>query len=132
MFGAAAILTLPLAAMAIDHPVDQAILGIPIPVPDARYFISGGLCAALSHGVTTPIDVVKTRIQSEPEVFNEGLLSATRAIVAQNGVGALIRWSWSNCSGVWSRGRNQVWTIRVTKARLCSILANRRRCGCLS
>jgi solute carrier family 25 phosphate transporter 3 len=90
MYGAAAILTLPLAAGAIDHPVDQAILGIPIPVPDIRYFISGGLCAALSHGVTTPIDVVKTRIQSEPEVFNEGLLSATRTIVAQNGVGALL------------------------------------------
>lgn len=90
IFGVATILTLPLAALAVDHPVDHAILGIPIPVPDVRYFISGGLCAALSHGVTTPIDVVKTRIQSEPEVFNEGLLSATRAIVAQNGIGALL------------------------------------------
>ena len=84
------ILSLPLVAIAIDHPVDHSILGIPIPVPDARYFVSGGLCAAVSHGITTPIDVVKTRIQSEPEVFNEGLVSATKAIVEQDGVGALL------------------------------------------
>lgn len=49
----------PLIACAIDHPVDHDILNIPIPVPDFRYFISGGLCAATSHGITTPIDVVK-------------------------------------------------------------------------
>jgi len=85
-----AVLTFPLIAAAIDHPVDHSLLGIPIPVPDARYFLSGGLCAALSHGITTPIDVVKTRIQSEPEVFNEGLASATKAIVTQDGVGALL------------------------------------------
>jgi len=51
--------TAPLIACAIDHPVDHDILNIPIPVPDFRYFISGGLCAATSHGITTPIDVVK-------------------------------------------------------------------------
>lgn len=85
-----AVLTLPLVAAAIDHPVDHAFLGIPIPVPDVRYFVSGGLCAALSHGVTTPIDVVKTRIQSEPEVFNQGLVSATKAIVSEDGIGSLL------------------------------------------
>lgn len=84
------VFTFPFIAAAIDHPVDHALLGIPIPVPDPRYFVSGGLCAALSHGVTTPIDVVKTRIQSEPEVFNEGIVSATKAIVSQDGVGALL------------------------------------------
>jgi len=39
---------------------------------DPRYFLAGGLCAAISHGITTPIDVVKTRIQSDPEAY-EGL-----------------------------------------------------------
>ena len=42
------------AALAVDHPIDHSLLGIPIPVPDARYFISGGICAAASHGVTVP------------------------------------------------------------------------------
>jgi hypothetical protein len=35
---------------------------------DYRYFIAGGTCAAFSHGITTPIDVVKTRIQSDSKV----------------------------------------------------------------
>ena len=35
---------------------------------DYRYFVAGGTCAAISHGVTTPIDVVKTRIQANPAV----------------------------------------------------------------
>ena len=36
-------------------------------VPDYRPFLAGGICAACSHGWTTPIDVVKTKIQSDPK-----------------------------------------------------------------
>lgn len=80
------------AAVAIDHPVDFSHLNIPNPLPDAdpRYFISGGICAAASHGCTTPIDVVKTRIQSEPEVFNQGLLDAATTIVKEDGPQTLL------------------------------------------
>jgi hypothetical protein len=85
-----AVIMVPFVATAIDHPVDHAQLGIPIPVPDARYFVSGGLCAAASHGITTPIDVVKTRIQAEPEVFNKGLVSATKSILEKDGPTALL------------------------------------------
>lgn len=35
---------------------------------DYRYFVAGGTCAAISHGITTPIDVVKTKIQANPQV----------------------------------------------------------------
>jgi hypothetical protein len=35
---------------------------------DYRYFVAGGTCAAFSHGITTPIDVVKTKLQAHPEV----------------------------------------------------------------
>jgi hypothetical protein len=78
------------AVIAIDHPVDHALLGVPIPVPDPRYFVSGGLCAAVSHGITTPIDVVKTRIQADPDVFNKGLVSATKSILEKDGPSALL------------------------------------------
>jgi solute carrier family 25 phosphate transporter 3 len=38
---------------------------------DYRYFVAGGTCAAISHGITTPIDVVKTKIQANPTVSEE-------------------------------------------------------------
>ena len=31
---------------------------------DWRYFAAGGVSAAVSHGYTTPLDVIKTRLQS--------------------------------------------------------------------
>ena len=47
---------------------------------DYRYFVAGGVCAATSHGITCPIDVVKTKIQAQPEVsapifFSNGISS---------------------------------------------------------
>jgi solute carrier family 25 phosphate transporter 3 len=51
-----------------------------------RYFVAGGVCAALSHGMTTPIDVVKTTIQADPERFSgKSLADASLDIVRRNG-----------------------------------------------
>jgi len=85
-------------AGAVDLPhVDAGILdaaGLRIPHPlldvDPRYFLSGGLCAAASHGVATPIDVVKTRMQSEPEAYDGGFLDAARKILEADGAGVLL------------------------------------------
>lgn len=56
---------------------------------DYRFFVAGGLCAALSHGITTPLDVIKTRMQSYPERYTEGVLKAARDIVDQKGLAYL-------------------------------------------
>ncbi|KAG9079144.1 mitochondrial phosphate carrier protein [Ceratobasidium sp. UAMH 11750] len=37
----------------------------------ARFAFAGGVCCAVTHGALTPVDVVKTRIQLEPEVYNK-------------------------------------------------------------
>ena len=57
---------------------------------DYRYFVAGGTCAAISHGITTPIDVVKTKIQANPQKYQKGILSATADILKTDGPGVLL------------------------------------------
>jgi solute carrier family 25 phosphate transporter 3 len=80
-------------AGAVDHPADYVHLRIPNPLPatfDFRYFLSGGLCATASHGVTTPIDVVKTRMQADPLSYDKGFVD-TAIRISNEGDGALLR-----------------------------------------
>jgi solute carrier family 25 phosphate transporter 3 len=72
----------------------HCLLGIlppfPYPAPDYRFFVAGGVCAACSHGITTPIDVVKTKIQTNPSKYKGGMLKAAKEIVAEEGAGYLL------------------------------------------
>eukprot|EP00980_Cylindrotheca_fusiformis_P008067 scaffold1720_cov226-Cylindrotheca_fusiformis.AAC.1 len=56
-----------------------------------RYFVAGGVCAAFSHAIPTPVDVVKTRQQVDPELADEHILNAARIIAKTEGLGVL--WS---------------------------------------
>jgi len=56
---------------------------------DYRFFVAGGTCAAISHGITTPIDVVKTRIQAEPKKYDQGLYDSALKILKSDGPGVL-------------------------------------------
>ena len=52
---------------------------------DYRFFVAGGSSAAISHGITTPIDVVKTRMQSDTTLSNMNPLDAARKIIDTEG-----------------------------------------------
>jgi solute carrier family 25 (mitochondrial phosphate transporter), member 3 len=58
---------------------------------DPRFFLAGGICAAFSHGITTPIDVVKTRQQVDPRKYGVGVVEAAQIIVEEEGAGALLK-----------------------------------------
>ena len=61
---------------------------------DMMYYLkgalAGGICCAVTHGALTPVDVVKTRIQLEPEVYNRGMIGGFRQVIANEGAGALL------------------------------------------
>ena len=56
----------------------------------SSFFAAGALCATLTHGAMTPIDVIKTRIQIDPALSRHSMLSAGRKIVGAEGTGALM------------------------------------------
>ncbi|KAG7364617.1 mitochondrial carrier protein [Nitzschia inconspicua] len=80
------------------HPVYAADLGSDILLSstvfgdaDLRFFLAGGICAAFSHGITTPIDVIKTRQQVDTEKYGAGVLDAAKIILQEEGAKALLK-----------------------------------------
>ncbi|KAG8996995.1 hypothetical protein FRB94_007901 [Tulasnella sp. JGI-2019a] len=60
------------------------------PTDYLTFFTAGALCATLTHGAATPIDVVKTRIQIDPALKGSSLLKGGRQIVAAEGARGLL------------------------------------------
>ncbi len=56
-----------------------------------QYFVCGSLCCTISHGVTVPIDVIKTRIQVTNVEGNKenNILSVTKDIINDEGIAVL-------------------------------------------
>lgn len=51
--------------------------------------IAGGICCSVTHGAMCPVDVVKTRIQLQPQKYNKGMIGGFRQVIAEEGAGAL-------------------------------------------
>lgn len=56
----------------------------------ASFALAGAMGCGITHGAMTPIDVIKTRIQLEPTVYNKGLVGSFKQIVSTEGAGALL------------------------------------------
>ncbi|KAF7721554.1 Cu/Pi carrier [Apophysomyces ossiformis] len=56
----------------------------------ARFAFAGAVGCSVTHGAMTPVDVVKTRIQLEPEIYNRGMFAGFRQVVQAEGAGALL------------------------------------------
>lgn len=54
-----------------------------------KYFLAGGICCAASHGGTTPIDVVKTRLQTDADLRSANIVSGASLIIQKEGIGSL-------------------------------------------
>jgi len=51
--------------------------------------LAGGICCGVTHGAVCPVDVVKTRMQLEPQKYNKGMIGGFRQVIGEEGVMAL-------------------------------------------
>jgi len=51
--------------------------------------LAGGICCGITHGAVCPVDVVKTRIQLEPQKYNKGMIGGFKQVIGEEGVMAL-------------------------------------------
>ncbi|KAI8882896.1 mitochondrial carrier [Backusella circina FSU 941] len=70
----------------------------------ARFALAGAICCAITHGAMTPVDVVKTRIQLSPEIYNKGMVAGFRQVVAAEGAGALLTGFGPTAAGYFLQG----------------------------
>jgi len=70
----------------------------------ARFAFAGAVCCSVTHGALTPVDVVKTRIQLEPTVYNKGFLNGFKQVVQSEGAGALLTGFGPTCAGYFVQG----------------------------
>lgn len=91
---------------------------------DYRFFVAGGTCAAISHGITTPIDVVKTRIQANPKKYNSGMLKATATILKEDGPSVLLGGLGPTVVGYGLEGAMKFGVYEIMKPVFASLLGN--------
>ncbi|KAI9316170.1 mitochondrial carrier domain-containing protein [Dichotomocladium elegans] len=70
----------------------------------ARFAFAGAVCCAITHGAMTPVDVVKTRIQLSPEVYNKGMIAGFRQVIQNEGAGALLTGFGPTAAGYFLQG----------------------------
>jgi solute carrier family 25 phosphate transporter 3 len=51
--------------------------------------LAGGICCSITHGAVCPVDVVKTRIQLEPQKYNKGMIGGFKQVISEEGAMAL-------------------------------------------
>lgn len=66
---------------------------LPLTIESLRYFAAGGIAASFSHGITVPIDVIKTKIQTEPLIYTKelGVYGAATKLVKNEGLPILLQ-----------------------------------------
>eukprot|EP01114_Cavostelium_apophysatum_P005258 TRINITY_DN1603_c0_g1_i3.p1 TRINITY_DN1603_c0_g1~~TRINITY_DN1603_c0_g1_i3.p1 ORF type:complete len:338 (+),score=72.52 TRINITY_DN1603_c0_g1_i3:59-1015(+) len=90
-------------------PAPHAAAAAPVHKPTgidlyARFAFAGAMCCSITHGALTPVDVVKTRIQLEPEKYNKGMVDGFRQVIRNEGAGALLTGFGPTAAGYFVQG----------------------------
>lgn len=74
----------------------------------------------------TPVDVVKTRIQLEPEVYNRGMVAGFRQVIAKEGAGALLTGFGPTAAGYFIQGALKFGGYEFFKKQLIELLGTEK------
>lgn len=110
-----------IATLALSDPIHASPLTALKDI-DYRYFVAGGTCAAISHGITTPVDVVKTKIQAQPTKYDQGLIKALLKVVQEEGSSTLTAGLGPTVVGYGMEGAMKFGVYEVMKPILASSL----------
>ncbi|KAL3787081.1 hypothetical protein HJC23_011765 [Cyclotella cryptica] len=50
-----------------------------------RFMASGAVCSSVAHLILTPIDVVKTKVQTKPDTYNGGIVDTFKKVLNEEG-----------------------------------------------
>lgn len=99
-------------------------------VYDSEYYLkgslAGGICCSITHGGVTPVDVVKTRIQLQPEKYNAGMISGFRTVIAEEGAGALLTGLGATVGGYFVQGWFKFGGVEFFKINITESLGERK------
>lgn len=97
---------------------------------DLTYYLksalAGGLCCSVTHGAVCPIDVVKTRIQLEPEKYKSGLIGGFRQVIAEEGAGALATGLTATALGYFVQGWFKFGGVEFFKIKAAKALGDKK------
>jgi len=97
---------------------------------DLQYYLkgalAGGICCSVTHGALCPVDVVKTRIQLDPQTYNKGMISGFRQIIAAEGAGALATGLGPTCLGYFIQGWFKFGGVEFFKINMAASMGEER------
>ncbi|PGH28242.1 hypothetical protein AJ80_00133 [Polytolypa hystricis UAMH7299] len=70
----------------------------------SRFAFAGAVCCSFTHGILTPVDVVKTKIQLDPATYNRGMIGGFKQVVRNEGAAALMTGFGPTAAGYFLQG----------------------------
>jgi solute carrier family 25 (mitochondrial phosphate transporter), member 3 len=97
---------------------------------DMMYYVkaaaAGGICCSITHGAVCPVDVVKTRIQLQPEKYNSGMLAGFRTVIKEEGMMALSTGLGATAAGYFVQGWFKFGGVELFKINMAQRLGEQK------
>ena len=88
--------------------------------------VSGAISCSVTHSIVVPIDVVKTRMQTDPTLAGKSTLAAGQAVVRSGGRKVLLQGLAATFSGYWLQGFCKFGFYDLIKSSANKLIADER------